>query len=90
MILFSGLWYSSRENSGIETKCLFCSKSDKTTVPADFVKSILKKIQLFKKKWNSKRKTNDVGALETAVDDSQSDDFSVTSVTYVLLELIRE
>jgi len=42
IILFSGLWYCSRENSGIETKCLFNSKSVKATVPADFVTSVLK------------------------------------------------
>ena len=37
-----------------------------------------------------KKETNDVGARDIAVDDSQSDDFSVTSVTVVLLELILE
>ncbi len=38
----------------------------------------------------SEKKTNAVAGLEATVDDSQSDDFSVISVTYVLLELTRE
>ena len=37
-----------------------------------------------------KKETNDVGARDTAVDDSHRDDRSVNSVTVVLLELIRE
>jgi hypothetical protein len=64
----------------MESKCLFYSKSVNATVPADLVRSILENIQLRKIIPNSRRKTNDVGALEVAVEVSQREDFSVTSV----------
>jgi hypothetical protein len=64
----------------MESKCLFYSKSVNATVPADLVRSILENIQLRKIIPNSRRKTNDAGTLEIAVEVSQREDFSVTSV----------
>jgi hypothetical protein len=82
MRLFSGRWKSSRENSGIEIKFLFSSKSDKATVPVDLDTNMLKEITNQENaNLKKEKKTNDVAGRERTMDVSQTEDLSVTSVT---------
>ena len=75
----------------MERRFFLSPKSDNVTVAADLDISILNRtVNHSDAKQKGSAKTNDVAGLDIASDDSHTDDFSVTSVTYVLLELILE